>query len=71
MAGIQALVNQQTNQIWGNPNPIYYQIAQNEYGVGWRNLPRRQLQFQRQRWSGQRMRFQRRNPGRHRPGMHG
>jgi len=26
-------VNQQTNQIWGNPNPIYYQIAQNEYGV--------------------------------------
>ena len=33
MAGIQALVNQQTNQIWGNPNPIYYQIAQNEYGV--------------------------------------
>jgi hypothetical protein len=33
MAGIQALVNQKTGQTWGNPNPVYYQIAQNEYGV--------------------------------------
>jgi len=33
LAGIQALVNQKTGQNWGNPNPIYYQIAQNEYGT--------------------------------------
>ncbi|MGB0117729.1 MAG: Ig-like domain repeat protein, partial [Terriglobales bacterium] len=33
MAAIQALVNQKTGQNWGNPNPVYYQIAQNEYGV--------------------------------------
>src|SRR5208282_4741412 len=33
MAAIQALVNQKTGQSWGNPNPIYYQIAQNEYGT--------------------------------------
>jgi hypothetical protein len=33
MAAIQALVNQRTGESWGNPNPIYYQIAQNEYGV--------------------------------------
>ena len=33
MAAIQALINQETNTTWGNPNPIYYQIAQNEYGV--------------------------------------
>ncbi|MGA8428573.1 MAG: protease pro-enzyme activation domain-containing protein [Candidatus Sulfotelmatobacter sp.] len=33
MAAIQALVNQKTAQSWGNPNPIYYQIAQNQYGV--------------------------------------
>jgi hypothetical protein len=33
MAAIQALVNQETGESWGNPNPIYYQIAQNEYGV--------------------------------------
>src|SRR6202522_1712276 len=34
LAGIQALVNQQTgDNYWGNPNPIYYQIAQNEYGT--------------------------------------
>ena len=32
MAAMQALVNQKTGQSWGNPNPIYYQIAQNEYG---------------------------------------
>ncbi|MGA2967431.1 MAG: protease pro-enzyme activation domain-containing protein, partial [Terriglobales bacterium] len=33
MAGIQAIVNQKTAENWGNPNPIYYQIAQNEYGT--------------------------------------
>ena len=33
MAAVQALINQQTGQIWGNPNPIYYQIGQNEYGT--------------------------------------
>jgi hypothetical protein len=33
MAGIQALVNQKTGATWGNPNPIYYQIAQNQYGI--------------------------------------
>jgi hypothetical protein len=33
MAGIQALVNQKTGSTWGNPNPYYYQIAQNEYGT--------------------------------------
>ncbi len=33
MAAIQALVNQKTGETWGNPNPIYYQIAQSEYGT--------------------------------------
>ncbi|MGA7220230.1 MAG: protease pro-enzyme activation domain-containing protein [Candidatus Sulfotelmatobacter sp.] len=33
MAAMQALVNQKTAQRWGNPNPTYYQIAQNEYGI--------------------------------------
>ena len=33
MAAIQALVNQATGESWGNPNPIYYQIAQSEYGT--------------------------------------
>ena len=33
MAAIQALVNQKTGETWGNPNPIYYQMAQNEYGT--------------------------------------
>ena len=33
MAAIQALVNQKTGETWGNPNPIYYQIGQSEYGV--------------------------------------
>ena len=32
-AGIQALVNQYTNQNWGNANTVYYQIANTEYGV--------------------------------------
>ncbi len=33
MAAVQALINQQTGENWGNPNPVYYQIAQNEYGT--------------------------------------
>jgi hypothetical protein len=33
MAAIQALINQETGEKWGNPNPYYYQIAQNEYGT--------------------------------------
>ena len=33
MAAIQALVNQKTGETWGNPNPVYYQIAQAEYGT--------------------------------------
>ena len=33
MAGIQAIINQETNTTWGNPNKVYYQIAQNEYGT--------------------------------------
>ena len=32
MAGVQALVNQKTGSTWGNPNPVYYQLAANEYG---------------------------------------
>jgi hypothetical protein len=33
MAAIQALVNQKTGEYWGNPNPFYYQLGQNEYGT--------------------------------------
>ena len=33
MAAVQALVNQKTNQTWGNPLSYYYQIGQNEYGT--------------------------------------
>ncbi len=33
MAAIQALINQQTGEKWGNPLSIYYQIGQNEYGT--------------------------------------
>ncbi len=33
MAGIQALINQETGETWGNPATLYYQIAQNEYGT--------------------------------------
>jgi subtilase family serine protease len=33
MAGIQALINQKTGQAWGNPNPIYYAIANREFGA--------------------------------------
>jgi len=32
MAGIQALVNQKTTSRWGNPNTVYYSIANSEYG---------------------------------------
>ena len=32
-AGIQALVNQHTNQKWGNANTVYYAIANAEYGT--------------------------------------
>jgi subtilase family serine protease len=32
MAGVQALVNQLTEAKWGNPNPTYYQFANEEYG---------------------------------------
>jgi subtilase family serine protease len=32
MASIQALVNQNTGQTWGNPNPVYYALANSEYG---------------------------------------
>ncbi|HUJ33059.1 MAG TPA: protease pro-enzyme activation domain-containing protein, partial [Candidatus Acidoferrum sp.] len=34
MAGIQALVNQKAGGPQGNPNPIYYQLAANEYSSG-------------------------------------
>lgn len=34
MAGIQALVNQKTGSRWGNPNPVYYQLANAEFGAG-------------------------------------
>ena len=34
MAGIQALVNQKAGGAQGNPNPVYYQLASNEYGSG-------------------------------------
>ena len=33
MAAIQALVNQKTGQRWGNPNPIYYQLANAQFGA--------------------------------------
>jgi hypothetical protein len=32
-AGIQSLVNQYTGSAQGNPNPVYYQIANTEYGA--------------------------------------
>jgi len=34
MAGIQTLVNQATQSRWGNPNPVYYQLAAAQYGSG-------------------------------------
>ena len=33
MAGVQALVNQETAQRWGNPNYAYYRLAGAEYGA--------------------------------------
>jgi subtilase family serine protease len=33
MAGIQALVNQMTGETWGNPNTVYYSLANTEYGA--------------------------------------
>ncbi len=33
MAGMQALINQKTGDRWGNPNPVYYSLASNEYGL--------------------------------------
>lgn len=33
MAGIQALIDQTTGERQGNPNPIYYSLAANEYGA--------------------------------------
>jgi hypothetical protein len=33
MAGIQALVNQRTGGRQGNPNPVYYALAAQQYGV--------------------------------------
>ena len=32
-AGFQALVNEKTGKRWGNPNPVYYQLARAEYGT--------------------------------------
>jgi subtilase family serine protease len=32
MAGFQALVNQKTGERQGNPNPVYYKLANTEYG---------------------------------------
>jgi hypothetical protein len=32
MAAIQALVNQKTASRWGNPNTVYYALANTEYG---------------------------------------
>lgn len=33
MAGIQALVNQKTGSRWGNPNAVYYSLANAEFGA--------------------------------------
>ncbi len=34
MAGIQALINQKTGSVQGNPAPVLYQLAKAQYGVG-------------------------------------
>jgi len=34
MAGIQALVNEHQHEAQGNPNPVYYKLANTEYGNG-------------------------------------
>jgi len=33
LAGVQALINQRTGTRQGNPNPVYYQLAANQYGT--------------------------------------
>jgi subtilase family serine protease len=33
MAGIQVLINQKTGSRWGNPNTVYYSLANTEYGL--------------------------------------
>lgn len=33
MAGIQALINQKTGSRWGNPNTVYYELANTEFGA--------------------------------------
>jgi subtilase family serine protease len=33
MAAIQVLVNQKTGSRWGNPDPVYYALANAEYGI--------------------------------------
>src|ERR1039458_8030353 len=32
MAGIQVLINQKTGSRWGNPNTVYYSLANTEFG---------------------------------------
>jgi subtilase family serine protease len=39
MAGIQALVNQKTGSRWGNPNTVYYSLANIEYGTSGSGAP--------------------------------
>jgi hypothetical protein len=34
LAGVQALINQRTGTRQGNPNPVYYQMAANQYAAG-------------------------------------
>lgn len=34
LAGVQALINQRTGTRQGNPNPVYYQLAANQYAAG-------------------------------------
>ncbi len=34
MAGLQALINQSTAQAWGNPNPVYYALAHDQFDTG-------------------------------------
>jgi subtilase family serine protease len=34
MAAIQALVNEKTGSRWGNPNTVYYTLANTEFGAG-------------------------------------
>lgn len=34
LAGMQALINQQTRSRWGNPDPVYYHLASVEYANG-------------------------------------